>query len=388
MMKVQAQAAESVLAFGDVNDIVQLAIKKHPDSVEDKVEVLKKQYANGVLKFSDKEINKMPKWFRKQFILNGCVVQVRKRIRGRSSCSFELRYRRDGYNVSVSATTIEQAKARFIEKLFSLNNGEPEDTVPKTFHSFATYYFETFRKRKVAERTFATDMSRYLTHIKPHFEEMPLKAVTSKHCQDLLDSLRERGFGKTADEVYSLMNIIFKMAIKHDKLARNPLDIVIHEKHVKTSGTALTAQEEAYLLSESAGTPFQKMFAVALYTGLRPNEFKTARIEGDFIIAQNSKRKNKKIEMKVIPISPMLKPYLDGELLFYVENRIREKFKTILPNHILYDLRTTFYSRCKECGVAQPAIDEFMGHSLGALGNAYTALSREFLYDEAQKIRY
>ena len=45
MMKVQAQAAESILAFGDVNDIVQLAIKKHPDSVEDKVEVLKKQYA-------------------------------------------------------------------------------------------------------------------------------------------------------------------------------------------------------------------------------------------------------------------------------------------------------------------------------------------------------
>ena len=46
-------------------------------------------------------------------------------------------------------------------------------------------------------------------------------------------------------------------------------------------------------------------------TGLRPNEYKTARIEGDFIVANNSKRKNGKVELKKIPITPMLKPYLE-----------------------------------------------------------------------------
>ena len=54
------------------------------------------------------------------------------------------------------------------------------------------------------------------------------------------------------------------------------------------------------------------MFAVGLYTGLRPNEYKTAIIEGDFIVANNSKRKNGKVELKRIPINPMLKPYLGG----------------------------------------------------------------------------
>jgi hypothetical protein len=36
------------------------------------------------------------------------------------------------------------------------------------------------------------------------------------------------------------------------------------------------------------------VFALALYTGLRPNEYNTAKIEGNFIVAVNSKRKNKR----------------------------------------------------------------------------------------------
>ena len=67
---------------------------------------------------------------------------------------------------------------------------------------------------------------------------------------------------------------------------------------------------------------------------------------------------------------------------------MRDKIKAILPNHILYDLRTTFYTRCQECGVADVARMEFVGHSLGALGNTYTDLSDEFLLREGEKLNY
>ena len=132
------------------------------------------------------------------------------------------------------------------------------------------------------------------------------------------------------------------------------------------------------------------MFAVALYTGLRPNEYKTAKIIGKVIVAVNSKRKNGKVEYKRIPISPMLAPYLAGiiELNFPSEKVIRRKFNEVLPHHKLYDLRTTFYTRCKECGVSEEARKEFVGHSLGALGNAYTDLSDEYLLKEGEKLCY
>ena len=124
-----------------------------------------------------------------------------------------------------------------------------------------------------------------------------------------------------------------------------------------------------------------------MYTGLRPNELSTVKIEDDFIVAVNSKRKNKKIEYKKIPITEKLLPYI-ADLKIPTAGYLREEFKKVLPNHKLYDLRTTFYSRCKECGVSEHAIAEYMGHSLGAIGNAYTDLSDEFLLKEGKKIKY
>ena len=140
----------------------------------------------------------------------------------------------------------------------------------------------------------------------------------------------------------------------------------------------------------TAGTPYQLMFAVALYTGLRPNEYATARIEGNFIIAVNSKQKTKKVEYKKIPITPMLRPYLENvnELHFYTVNRISEKLHVYFPKHTLKDLRRTFNSRCIECNVNEYARKRFMGHSLGKLGEAYTTLSDEFRISEGEKFFY
>lgn len=82
------------------------------------------------------------------------------------------------------------------------------------------------------------------------------------------------------------------------------------------------------------------MFAVGLYTGLRPNEYKTAIIEDNFIVANNSKRKNGKVELKRISINPMLKPYLDGvtDLKFVRLEAMRMKLSKYFP--------TTSYTIC------------------------------------------
>ena len=344
----------------------------------------------GFLKISDKEILKMPKSFRHTFRIEGKTICYRKRKRGKISCSYEARYRRHGYNLSVSATSLDDLIQKFISALHAAELGETATKIPTTFHEFAMYYFENFRKRKVGTQTYRVDLSRYKIHIKPHFGYIEMRRITPAQCQQLIDKILANGYERTAQDVYSLINSIFKTAIAHGILERNPLAIVQNVEHEREHGKALTKDEERHLLNSTADTPYQLMFAVALYTGMRPNEYNTARIEGDFIIAVNSKRKKKKVEYKKIPITPMLKPYLTGvtELKFFIVDCIREKFRSILPTHKLYDLRTTFYTRCQECGVADVARMEFVGHSLGKLGNTYTDLSDEFLLKEGKKLDY
>ena len=124
--------------------------------------------------------------------------------------------------------------------------------------------------------------------------------------------------------------------------------MVFHTKHEHQHGSALTKEEEKLLLSSTAGIPQQLMFAIGLYMGMRPNEYETARLDGDIIVAINSKRINGKVEYKKIPVTPMLKPYLNGvdEIKFSSLRIMRDRFNIIFPKHKLYDLRKTFYTHC------------------------------------------
>ena len=247
------------------------------------------------------------------------------------------------------------------------------------------YYFENFRKKKVAEKTYYSDIGRFNRYLRPHFKETPIKKITPKDCQALIESIEQTGKGKPADEIHSLLSVILKMAIKHGIISHNPLDIVFHVQHERKHGKALTKEEENALKTALNGSTLLPAFMILLYTGLRPNELATVKIDGNFIIAVNSKRKHKRI-----PISKMLAPYLAGVDVLNLSSAdyLRRKFKEILPGHILYDLRTTFYSRCKECDISEHARNNFMGHSLGALGNAYTDLSDDFLIKEMAKFEY
>lgn len=231
-------------------------------------------------------------------------------------------------------------------------------------------------------------MYRYKKHLRPLFGDKLVKDITSIQCQSLLDDLLARGMSKTNNEIYSMLNGIFKMAVAHGIVEKNPMTIVIIEKHQRQHGTALTKDEEKVLLAGVKNSRSELCIAVALYTGLRPNELETAKVSGKFIIAVNSKRKGGKVEYKKIPITKMLKPYLKGvnEITGPSLKCIRKDFNQVLPNHIFYDLRTTFYTRCEECGVAPPARDHFVGHSSGVLNNTYTDLSDEYLFKEGEKL--
>lgn len=74
--------------------------------------------------------------------------------------------RRNGYNVVTSSNNLEEAKRKFIEKLYTADQIKKQQAIqaittpteingiPATFDGFANYYFETFYKRKVCNESY------------------------------------------------------------------------------------------------------------------------------------------------------------------------------------------------------------------------------------------
>lgn len=343
---------------------------------------------NECVYFTDKEIEQMPRKLQRIIIIHKKRCRLRKKPSGKTAFTYEIRFRAENYNVSACGKTIELAKANMLKKLKTAKPKEHrENAIPATFHSFATYYFETFRKEHVAELTYDNDMRRYSRYLQPHFKEVALNKITPSDCKKILDVVKAQNKGKTADELHSLLNIIFKAAIAHRIIDFNPLVSIPHIQHERKNGTALSREEEYRLLDRLTERHVQVAVALALFCGLRPGELASARIQGEFIVAINSKRKHKKTEYKKIPIINRLRPYIqDGIPPLPSLQLLAKRIKAILPNHIPYDLRTTFYTRCDEYGVATPARNEFVGHSEGKLTKTYRDLSDEYLLKEGSKL--
>lgn len=257
---------------------------------------------------------------------------------------------------------------------------------PTQFDEFSEYFLRNYYKEKVVEKTFRNTVNLYNRWIKPHFKDIDVRNLTPVDCKGLLDKIKRKGLYKTADDVHTLMNQIFKYAIAFGIVQKNPLAVVPYRQHQRKNGSRLTTSEIEKLFAASK-PQYRVFFAIYLYTGIRPGEMSSAKICGSFIETINSKRKNHMPEMKKIPITQALAQYLQKEIPQLPRKEcLRLEFKRILPNHTLKDCRMTFNSVCKECGVNDNARKFFMGHAIGVLDKAYTEFTDEFLIAEAAKI--
>lgn len=345
---------------------------------------------NAFFKSNKQEIEKMPSTLQQK------IKRALQREPRFHNGVYEKRATIDGIQIYACSSRIEDCERIFLGEISAqfvheLSSRTKRLVLPSNFHEFCMFYFERVKKRTTVQRTYESTLNRYKNHVQEKFKRFPIRTITTEMCQDLIDEITSAGMGRTAEDIYSLLNGVFEYAFARGVIKINPMAAVIHLPHERQHGVALTLEEQRILLESTSGTEFQTMFAVALFTGMRPYEYETASLHGSMIIAQNCKRKNAvlgKIEWKRIPVCPMLAPFLEGldEIDIYSADTMRRKFHQILPNHTLKDMRRTFYSMCDNQKVDERAKNEMVGHAKNSLVEAYQELSDEFLSEEAKKI--
>ena len=349
------------------------------------------------LKIHKKEMSRMPKKLQEKLVR--CLTK-KPRLHNRV---YEKQVMINGVVIYGAAASIEECEEKFLndltEKFFLLSEGADHKNLQKNvlFSEWAELWFEeVFRPN---QKSFETEHGRYLKHIAPVFVGKKIREIMPIDCIRLFNKLNEQGIERTAEGCYGVLKRIFDFAVKSDVISKNPMDSVRLIRHERENGVPLSKEEEKTFLMRIRGMKYEAVFILALYTGLRPCEYETARIEGDFIVAQNRKQKNvKKIVYKKIPITPMLRPYLSlikknmphwKELTADSAKRARWQFQELCPGHRMYDLRTTFATRSQECGASETVVQMWMGHSPRTLlGRVYTKYSDDHLLKEGEKVKY
>ena len=168
-------------------------------------------------------------------------------------------------------------------------------------------------------------------------------------------------------------------------------------------GSALTFAEERILVDyciKNKDSQVCQAILILLYFGLRTSELKTIEIKNDNILecVSSKTRKGRKDVIRTIPFTPMfnkVKEYVNFDYAKKVNpESIRTAIRRLFPNHHTHELRYTFITRCKECGVNPEVVMLWDGHSFdkdvktSAVDRGYTTYSLKYLIEQSKLVKY
>lgn len=188
--------------------------------------------------------------------------------------------------VRVRARTAEQARAELKQRLLSrpgFGNGgvlRPDSS----FVELAELWVADLELRDIAEGTKDSYRDHLRLHVRPAFEHYTLGEITTGRVEWFLKSQAALSYSR-GRQSRTLLNLMFAFALRHDALARNPVEGTSQLRKSKGTPKALTLQQVAAIRAAAAswrtepGLPGPKsdgqvrdIIEILLGTAMRPGE--------------------------------------------------------------------------------------------------------------------
>lgn len=355
---------------------------------------LKNNEGHIVFTISQKEVRLLPEKYKKIFRACGFKFTA---VRRENTGVWEIRKQIEHIKIYASSKDLNEAKRKFVEKIRSLSDLSVVSEHHEDFCGYVLQFIETVKKPAVKEITFRSYMQAFRLYIAPQFSGKKLDEITRQDCQNYFNVFLESGHYRTAQIVHQLMSAVFIYALQDGLIKKSPMTLVKLPPMEREHGSALTLDEEMELVKkcmEKIEQPTMQAVLFVLYTGIRRSELASAIIDDNFINVANAKlRKGRKQTVRYIPITPKLRavlPYISLQAFSVSPDMLTRTVKKLMPEHHSHELRHTFISRCKECGVLPEVVSIWAGHALSGTVTVtvYTHYSKEFMLSEAEKVRY
>ena len=148
------------------------------------------------------------------------------------------------------------------------------EPVKITLDQHLDQWLETAAKCRLSEGTFASYEYMLKRYVRPLLGYRKLATLSPLDLQMLYNALQSRGLSaRTVRYVHSVLSSALKQAIKWRMLTHNPASAVDVPRHERREMRAFSPEEAGRFLAAASGDRYCVLFAFALTTGMRPEEY-------------------------------------------------------------------------------------------------------------------
>ena len=224
-----------------------------------------KNVQSCIITFTNNEVKRMEKTFKKHFILNGYIAHVIKRKSGKNGFYYEIRYRRNGYNIRAASVDIHQAKRIFLEKTLPQNIGKYFVRRQKSGFNLLEEIFEEWHRYKKGTVNDKEHL-RFQVNFNNLPEELRKKPIAHIRTIDI-DAILKEVKPRKYEELRTLFNGIFKYAVASGIITHNPVALIKFKRAERQSRESLSKDEILAFLERIKEPKYNniRQFAYILY---------------------------------------------------------------------------------------------------------------------------
>jgi integrase len=183
-----------------------------------------------------------------------------------------------------------QGKRRYVNKTIRGTKKDADKYLSKTLTAMSTgtyieastlsvndyldRWLQNAAKGRVRERTFDDYSDLLKRYVRPALGKTRLCDLRPLDIQSLYTDMQDNGLSaRTVRYTHAVLNSALKQAVQWQMLIQNPASLVELPKLTRKEMAALSVDEAARFLAAAREDRFALMFALALSTGMRPEEF-------------------------------------------------------------------------------------------------------------------
>ena len=239
---VKKQTLERLIDKGTINISKQATPSKDEYvNQENSPCIIDESAESNIITFTKNEVKRMDKTFKKHFILNGYIAHVIKRKSGKNGFYYEIRYRRNGYNIRAASVDINEAKRIFLEKTTPDNIGKYLVAKQKSGFNLLEEIFEEWHAYKQG-----TVIDKEHTRFRVNFMGLP-ESIRKKPIAEIrtidIDAILKEVKPRKYEELRTLFNGIFKYAVASGIITHNPVALIKFKRAERQSRESLSKDE-------------------------------------------------------------------------------------------------------------------------------------------------